>query len=147
MTVEELAKCAGGEIISGVDEVAELVGDFMLGAMNVGSGLDYFGLKENKAAIIRSERSDMQLAALETETSCLVLCGEAEPLPAVLERAKSKKVPIIRVQGDISLTAAKIEAVLGKTKFNEEKKLPYLAQFLEQYFDFKMLGESLALSG
>ena len=147
LTVAELAKCLHGEIISGADKAEELVESFMLGAMNVGSGIEYFDLEANKAAIIRSERSDVQLVALETKTRCLVLSGKAEPLPAVISRAKVKQVPIIRVGDDTVTIISKIEAVFGKTKFGQEKKLPHLAQILEQHFDFETLSKSLGLAG
>jgi len=147
LTVAELAEYLGGRIIGGDGKLAELVEHFMLGAMVVGSGNEYFSLKGNKAALVRSERSDMQLAALESETRCLVLSGEAEPLQAVLERARVKEVPIIQVQDDIATLAGKLEAVLGRTKFSEERKLPHLARLLEQYFDFQMLSASLGSTG
>ena len=64
----------------------------MLGAMVVDSGLDYFGRKSNKAAIIQQDRPDMQLAALETPTSCLVLSGSSQPpIYSVLQKAESQR--------------------------------------------------------
>ena len=75
ITVGELAEAIGGKIISHPEKSSELVENYMLGAMVVDSGLDYFNRKKNKAAIIRQERLDMQLAALETSTTCLVLSG------------------------------------------------------------------------
>ena len=75
ITVGELAEVIGGKIINHQEKSGEPVENYMLGAMVVDSGLDYFNRKKNKAAIIRQERLDMQLAALETSTICLVLSG------------------------------------------------------------------------
>ncbi len=139
LTVEEVASCVGGKIIGEARGTEELVENFMLGAMYVGSGLEYFSLKANKAALLRCERPDMQLAALETETRCLLLTGAGEPLPAVLSRARDKGVPIIRVQGDITSVVSSLESALGRTKFIQEKKLPHLSRLLEEHFDFQAL--------
>ena len=54
LTVGELAERIQGEILSGVEKSTELVENFMLGAMVVDSGLDYFVRKANKAVVVRS---------------------------------------------------------------------------------------------
>ncbi len=146
LAVAELAECLHGEIIGEADKAEELVENFMLGAMNAGSGIEYFNLEADKAVIIRSERPDVQMAALETETKCLILSGKVELLPSVISRAKVKKIPIIQVGDDIATIVNKIEAVFGKTKFGQVKKLPRLAWILEQHFDFQTLTRGLALS-
>ncbi|MFC1992442.1 DRTGG domain-containing protein [Chloroflexota bacterium] len=145
LTVGELAEHLHGEIMNSVEESAELVENFMLGAMTVDTGTDYFGRKANKAVVVRSERPDMQLAALETPTRCLVVSGEAELLSAVRYGAESKKVPIISVKGDTDATVTAIEDALGKARFNQEKKLPRLAAIMEQNFDFQALYQGLGL--
>jgi len=145
LTVGELAKYTRGEILNDADKSAELVENLMLGAMNVGSGVEYFDLKTGKAAVIRIERPDIQMAALETQTKCLILSGSAEPMPTVLNRARVKGVPIIRVKDDIATIVTRIEAVLGKTKFGQEKKLPQLTQLLERHLDFQAIYQGLGL--
>ena len=124
LTVGELAEHIRGEILNSAERSSALVEDFMLGAMSVDSGLDYFGRKDSKAVVVRGERPDMQLAALETPTRCLVLSGGVAPSHAVLRKAEDKGVPIILVKGDIVSTVNGIELALGKTRFNQEKKLP-----------------------
>ena len=88
LTVAELAEHIHGEILNSAERASEPIEDFMLGAMGVDSGLDYFGRKDNKAVVVRGERPDMQLAALETSTRCLVLSGGVAPSPTVLQRAR-----------------------------------------------------------
>jgi BioD-like phosphotransacetylase family protein len=75
VTVKDIASTLNGEIITSSDNADGIVENVMLGAMTPDSGIDYFSRKVNKAAVIRSDRADMQLAALETSTRCLVLAG------------------------------------------------------------------------
>jgi BioD-like phosphotransacetylase family protein len=141
ITVGELAECIGGKILNHNEKSGELVENYMLGAMVVGSGLDYFGRKKNKAAVIREERLDMQLAALETPTSCLVLSGGNKP-PAygVLYKAESKGIPIITTETNVNDIVTNIENALIKTRLNHEKKLEKLAETVKQNLDMKAFG-------
>jgi BioD-like phosphotransacetylase family protein len=145
LTVGELAEHIGGEILNGAEKSSEMVEDFMLGAMTLDSGLEYFGRKDNKAVVVRGERPDMQLAALETSTRCLVLSGGVAPIHTVLRSANDKGIPIILTKGDTISTVNSIELALGKGKFNQEKKLPRLIEIVEQQFNFKALYEGLNL--
>jgi len=101
LTVGELAEHIQGEILNSTEKSAELVEDFMLGALCVDSGLEYFGRKVNKAVLARSDRPDMQLAALETSTRCLVLSGDVAPIPAVSYGAGDKVLRILWARPDL----------------------------------------------
>ncbi len=140
LTVAEVADCIGGEILNNAEKSGELVENYMLGAMVVDSGLTYFGRKNNKAAIIRSERPDMQLAALETSTRCLVLSGKEPPIYGVREKAESKGIPIILTENDINSIVANIEHALAKTRFNQENKLPRLIGIIQQHLNLQAVA-------
>jgi len=141
ITVGELAECLQGKILNSAERSGELVENYMLGAMVVDSGLDYFGRKSNKAAVIRQDRPDMQLAALETPTKCLVLAGSSQPpVYNVLHKAESRGIPIITTETNISDIVTSIENALMKTRFNQEKKLAKLAEIVKQNLDLKAIG-------
>lgn len=145
LTVAELAEHIQGEVLSCADQSAELVENLMLGAMGVDPGPQYFSRRANKAVVIRGERPDMQLAALETSTRCLVLSGNIAPTPAVLSRAEDKKVPVILAKEDVATIVASIEDALNKTRFNQEKKLPGLTEIVEPHFNFQAVYQGLRL--
>jgi hypothetical protein len=113
LSVGELAKHLGGEILNCPERSEELVENLMVGALSVDSGLDYFRRKANKAVITRGDRPDLQMAALETSTKCLILTGAIRPMPIVLHRAIEKGVPIIVVEEDTISTLRRIEEALG----------------------------------
>ncbi len=145
-TVSEIAGVVNGKIVDGEKQLAELVENVMLGAMYVGSGLDYFGRKANKAVVLRVERPDMQLAALETSTKCMVLSGKDAPANVVLRRAKDKKVPIILTIDNVATVVTKIEAALSQPRLNNDRKLLRLAEVLKQSFDFKSVQQALGIA-
>ncbi|OGO31532.1 MAG: hypothetical protein A2Z29_10670 [Chloroflexi bacterium RBG_16_56_11] len=141
ITVGELAGSIQGAVLNNPDKSGELVENFMLGAMVVGSGVNYFARKNNKAAIIWHDRPDIQLAALETSTSCLVLSGgQHPPFYNVLQKAQSRSIPIITTDLTNNDIVTKIEDMLAKTRLNQEKKIPVLTEMLKQNLDVKAIA-------
>ena len=146
LTVGELAGHIRGTILSSAEKSAELVENFMVGAKCVDPGPVYFGRKANKAAVIESERPDMQIAALATSTRCLVVSGSTAPIPVVLRGANEKSVPVVHTTNDIKTIVTSIEDALAGTRFNQEGKLPRLIEILEQHFDFAGVYNGLGLA-
>jgi BioD-like phosphotransacetylase family protein len=142
ITIGELADILKGKILNSDKKSAELVENYMLGALVVDSGLDYFGRKSRKAAIIRHDRPDMQLAALETSTACLVLGGSPDksaPIPSVLFKAENKGIPIIATGTALNDIVTIIDRALLNTRLNQTKKLDKLAETVRQNLDIKAL--------
>ena len=142
VTVGELAEHIGGSILSSQDRSDELVESLMVGAMSVDSALTYLTLKPNKAVITRSDRPDIQLAALETSTKCLVLTGNIAPAPNIISRAQELAVPIVSVDKDTPGTMAAIEGVFDKAAVYNDKKLERMGQLLEQHLDMEAIYQT-----
>jgi BioD-like phosphotransacetylase family protein len=143
VSVGELAEHLEGEILNSLERRDELVENVMVGAMCLDPATLYFNLKLNKAVIARGERADIQLAALETSTRCLILSGGAKPIATILFRAEEKGVPIIVTDRDTLSTVAAVEEVLTQARFHQEKKLKRLGKILDQHFDFEALYQML----
>jgi BioD-like phosphotransacetylase family protein len=145
-TVGELAEQIEGKLLNNGEKTADLVESVMAGAMYVDSGLDYFGRKANKAVVVGSDRSDMQMAALETSTSCLVISGGGEPVDYVRLKAAEKNIPVIITRSDTTAVFKYIEDLLDDTRFHQEKKLNPLAEILQQNLDLKAIYSGLGLA-
>jgi BioD-like phosphotransacetylase family protein len=145
ISVKELAEALGGEIFTSSEDNGEIVENIMLGAMTPDSGIDYFSRKKDKATVIRGERADMQLAALQTPTKCLILTNNIKPLVTVISEAESKHVPLIVVPKDTSGTVGDIEYALSNRAFNSPKKLKKFEEILDTSLDFKSLYSALGL--
>ena len=150
LTIGELTEQIHGELLRGSEKSAELVENIMLGANvldnTMNAGPLYFRRKANKATILKSERPDMQMAALESPTTCLVLTGNTSIKEVVLAQAKKKNVPVILARDDVPLVVTQIEEALGKSRFCQENKLPRLTEIMQEYFDFTTIERGLGLS-
>jgi len=146
LNVTELTESINGEMLSGAEKPDEIIENVMLGAMTTDHGTDYFGRRQNKAAVIRSERPDMQLAALETSTRCLVLTGDTPPKPVVLIKAKEKNIPVIATKDNTATVMQNIENALSEARINQEDKLARLEKMMEQNIDYQSIFKELGLT-
>ncbi|MFC1905631.1 AAA family ATPase [Chloroflexota bacterium] len=145
ISIEELAQALNGDIITCPENKGDLIENFMLGAMTLDSGVDYFSRKKDKVAIIRGERPDMQLAALQTPTKCLVLTDNVKPLATVVFESESKHVPLVVAPKDTTGTITDIELALTHSSFHNPQKLKALESILDKYVDLKSLTSALDL--
>lgn len=147
LSVGELAERIQGEILNNPEKSGELADNVMLGAMCVDAGPLYFGRQANKVAVLRGERADMQMAALQTPMTCLVLSGGREPAHQVRHQAEDKGVPIIVAAESVPEIVAGIGTALANARFNQEKKVPRISQLLAEHFDFAALDRGLGTAG
>lgn len=144
-SVAELVKCLDGEVLNSSEGTGELVESVMVGALSIDCGLDYFQRKSNKAVVTRGDRPDLQNAALETSTKCLILTNGKEPVAQVRYRAEEKGVPMIKVEKDTLSTLAVLEEVFPKVRFQDERKLEKFSDMMGKNFDFKALYSALGV--
>jgi predicted transcriptional regulator len=95
--------------------------------------------------VVRNDRPDMQMAALETATKCLVISSGGEPIDYVRFKAEEKNIPVITTRNDADTVIKHIEELLDGTRFHQEKKLNRLAEILKPNLDFKAIYNGLGL--
>ncbi|MGA1791701.1 MAG: phosphotransacetylase family protein [bacterium] len=144
--VKELSDILNGRIICCEDRTEDLVESFSVGAMNVDSALKYFRAKKNKAVITGGDRSDIQLAALQTSTKCIILTGDLYPNEIIINQAEERHVPIMIVTKDTLSTIEECERVLGRMRIRDERKLKRAVDLVKERIDFERIYEKLELS-
>ncbi len=135
VTVRQLSEILNGKLLCCDERIDEHVENFLIGAMDVDSALTYFRRTPNKAVITGAHRSDIQLAAMETSTKCIIITGGLQTNEVVLGKARTTKTPILSVPDDTFSTIDKIEARLGKTSIREKKKVERARQIMDVEFD------------
>lgn len=145
VTVGELKDALMGRLICCGDKEDELVEHFLIGAMNVESALKYFRRVPNKAVITGGDRSDIQLAALETSTRCLILTGDLYPDDIIISKAEEKGVPILVVPTDTLTTVDRFEALPGHLSLRNKSKAKRAKELIERRLDLSRIMERLGL--
>ena len=145
ISVEELLAHLGGQLIGQQAWCAQTIESLMIGAMGADASLSFFRRRVNKAVITGGDRSDLQLAALETSTSALVLTGNIRPAPQVLDRAQERQVPIILVPDDTLTTVDRAERLFGRVRFHQGARLQRFTELMDANLDYGRLYEAIGM--
>jgi BioD-like phosphotransacetylase family protein len=145
VTVEELGRRLQARVLCCSDRLDLLVETLSIGAMNVNSAMEFFRRRRNMAVVTGADRTDIQLAALEASTQCLILTGVGEPLPQLISRSEELEVPVLKVEHDTLTTVEVIEAAIGHVRLHESVKATYAMRLVEENCRFEPLYERLRL--
>ena len=145
VSVREIATRLNAEVLCGSEHLDWMVESLSIGAMNVNSALGYFRQRENMAVITGGDRAELQMAALETSTHCLILTGRIPPKDIIIERAESLEIPILSVDTDTLTTVEVVDGAFGKVPIYEAIKISQIKHLMEQHFDMDRLIKYLGL--
>ncbi len=143
--VSELVRYLSAEVLCGADHLDLVVESLKIGAMNVNSALRFFGQGIHQAVITGGDRRDLQIAALETSTHCLILTGQITPTKDVLALAQDKEVPVLSVATDTLSTVERIDSLLGRIPLNNQDKVPLILEHLAEHVDIDRLVTLMGL--
>jgi BioD-like phosphotransacetylase family protein len=146
VTVTDLHEHLGGQMIGNPTWGDKLVEHLLIGAMGADAALSHFRRRTNKAVFTGGDRVDLQLAALETSTSVLVLTGNIRPAATVIDRAEERQVPIILVTDDTLTTVERAEGIFGHIRFKQEAKIARFTTLLDESFDYARLYDQLGMA-
>ena len=146
ISVREIATRLDAKVLCCEEHLDWMVESLSIGAMNVNSALGYFRQRENMAVVTGGDRAELQMAALETSTHCLILTGHIPPKDLIIERAESLDIPILSVNIDTLTTVEVIDGAFGKVPIYEDIKVRQIQDLMKQHFDFERLLESLDLA-
>jgi BioD-like phosphotransacetylase family protein len=145
MTVQELYDVLGAQLLTETYDPEAFVENLTIGAMTAEAALHRFRKQTNKAVITGGDRSDIQLAALETSTICLVLTGNLQPSPLIIKQAEDLGVSAFLVPGTTMETIETIERIFGKTRLGQLNKLEQYEKLFSENVDMKKLYKVFGL--
>lgn len=145
LSVQELIDVLGAEILTNTVNPEGVVENITVGAMTAEAALSHFRRQKNKAVITGGDRTEIQLAALETSTTCLILTGNLQPSSLIVKQADQSGVPVLLVRTTTMETIEKIDRIFGKTRLGQAAKLLQFEQLLAKHADMKRLYKALGL--
>ncbi|NET35160.1 MAG: phosphotransacetylase family protein [Cyanothece sp. SIO1E1] len=145
VSVGELVHQLNAEVLCCHDRLDLMVESLTIGAMNVNSALKYFRKANHMAVVTGGDRTDIQLAALETSTHCLILTGHIPPSPAILSRAEDLEVPILSVDLDTLTTVEIIDRAFDQARLHELVKVECICDLMQAHCDIERLMADLGL--
>jgi BioD-like phosphotransacetylase family protein len=145
LTVEELNSVLDARVLTSDTPMDGVVENLTVGAMTAEAALRRFRKQRNKAVITGGDRTDIQLAALETSTSCLVLTGNLEPRSLIIKQASEIRVPVLLVRQNTMETVEAIDRIFGKTRLGQAAKLKMFQDLMDEHMDWERLYEKIGL--
>lgn len=145
LTVGELISLLEAEVLTKYQRSEALVENLTVGAMTAEAALSRFRRTSNKAVITGGDRTDIQLAALETSTTCLILTGNLRPSPFVIKQAEEFGISVLLVRTNTMETIEQIEKFFGKTRLGQTSKLKQFQSLMDTHLDKERLYHSLGL--
>ncbi len=146
ITVRELVHQLNAEVLCCGDRLNLLVESLAIGAMNVNAAVKYFRKRQNMAVVTGGDRVEIQQAALETSTQCLILTGQLPPPSFILSRAEELEIPILSVDLDTLSTVEIIERAFGQVRVHEPIKVECVRHLMSEHFDINRLLTLMGLS-
>ena len=146
VSLAELAKGLEATVVCCEASMDKFVENVMVGAMTPDSGTDYFSRKDNKVVVMRGDREDMQIAALNTSTNGLILTGDAPPLPRVIYFAEQKAIPVLTTGRDTLSALDTVEKTILQARATHNAKPEAMAEIVTKHLDLQTLLDGVGLA-
>ena len=146
LTVPQVVEAVDGKFINGQEFANGLVEHILVGGLGLDNGVSYFGLKGNKAAVVRGDRPDIQMAALKTPTSCMVLTGGIRPIEYVLNEAEVEEIPLILTKSHTLDVMEAFGSAVTMARFDHQSKLVQFEELVSRNIDIETILTGLGLS-
>ena len=147
VSVGQLAHHLKGRFVVCEEKSDALVEHLMVGGMGMDPAELYFGLRENKAVIVRGDRPDIQMGALTTDTSCMVLTKGIEPIEYISYEAEQEEVSVMIVETDTLGTMEAANTLMDRVRFDHPLKLSRYGELLDRHVDLPALLSAMGLEG
>ncbi len=137
--VWEVVEMMEAKVLAGTEGLDRDVKSLLVGAMNPQTAIRYMRRSHAKAVITGGDRTEIQMAALSTDTSCIVLTGGIRPSKTVLSKADEINVPVLLVEFDTLTSAEMIEHLIARIEPRDKKKLDQITRAVRTKVDLESL--------
>jgi hypothetical protein len=105
----------------------------MIGTIASDAATPYFAQRERTCVITRFDKTDIQLAALQTDLECLVITGGGEPSPYLLDRIRNGRedVTVLLTPASTVDAVRALEPLFAASRFSGEGKLARAVELLD----------------
>ncbi len=147
----EISETLEAEVLFADGHAEDTVEDLTIASIAADPGQEYFARFERPVAVVRSDKPDHQIAALNAGARCLILTGgqgvapHGMPLPYVAQRAEEDGVPLL-VTGKTTMGAVHaLEDLYVSSRFKGPRKMERIGQLIAAHLDGNALLRALGI--
>ncbi len=143
VTVEQVREALDGRYVVDEGDRDQPLEWYQVGAMSLDPGEIRFALYDNNAVVVRGDRPDIQMSALNGSASCLILTGGVDPIEYISYEAREEETPVIVVEPDTLSTMAALNEVTTGVRMDSAAKVERFASLLRSHADLEQLWSAL----
>lgn len=143
VTVDQIRAGLDGRYVVDEGDVNSPVEHFQVGCMSLDPGELRFGLYDNNAVIVRGDRPDIQMSALNASVACLVLTGGIDPIEYISYEAQEEETPVMVVESDTLTTMTLLNDVATSSRMDTAGKVARFSELLETHADLSRIWSVL----
>ncbi len=137
-SVSYLSDCLFAKVIAGEDRLNNIVKNVFVGDMSASAAVkNPLFKKENKLIITSGDRSDMILAALESDTTGIILTNNILPESNIISKASECNIPLLTVSLDTYQIAKQVDGIEALLLKDDTKRVALLEQLLKKHVNIK----------
>jgi len=133
--VSEISDRMDAKVIAGERGMDNVVENMLVGAMSTQTAIRYMRRSKRKAVITGGDRAEIQLAALSTDTSCMIVTGGLRPSRMVLSRADELGVPVLMTNEDTLHVTEAIEHLIARIDPSDKEKIDIVRKTIRRNVD------------
>jgi BioD-like phosphotransacetylase family protein len=142
--IGEMAQALEAKMLFADGRAEEVVERVTVASISADPGQAYFARFGRQAVVVRCDKPDLQLAALNANSRCLILSGGRMPLAYVSERAEAEGVPLLITDKGTVAALQALEALYSKSRFGHQKA-ERIGQLTAEHLDYDRLLGALGL--
>jgi BioD-like phosphotransacetylase family protein len=143
-SIGETAQALQAETLFGDGRAEEVLERLTIAPIGADPGQEYFARFGRQAVVVRCDKPDLQLAALNAGSRCLILSGGRKPLAYVSDRAEAEGVPLLITDKGTVAALEVLEGLYFESRFGRGKA-ERIAQLLAEHLDYAKLVQVLGL--
>jgi BioD-like phosphotransacetylase family protein len=133
-SVDYLSHYLFAKVIAGEGGLNNVVKNIFVGAMSADAALRKpLFQKEKKLIITGGDRSDMILAALESDTTCIMLTNNILPPSNIISKASDQNVPLLLVSSDTYQVAKQIDRLEPLLTKDNSENIGLVRELIKKY--------------
>jgi BioD-like phosphotransacetylase family protein len=134
LSVEHLAQRLLAKVIAGEEGLNRKVRNILVGAMSTNAAIrSPLFKKEDKLLITSGDRSDMILAALESNTAGIILTNNVLPPSNITSKASERNIPLLLVPFDTYQTAMQVDNIDPLLTKDDAERIELLEQLINRH--------------
>jgi hypothetical protein len=142
-SVSEISNTLGATVLHAAESMNDVVEDVLIGPVYADPARPLFHRYAQKAILAPFNKTDLHLAAIESNAACLVITGGHDPSPYVVDRAHHGNTTLLLSAKDTPGTVASLSPVWTSSRFRGEAKANAAYALLEPRLDFAGLLKKL----